>query len=215
VIRDLDETLRQLIGSGAAAGSLLATAATSFDLPDAAWQGQLSKLTINFYLYDIVENREMRTNEALLARSADGKRAARIAPPVRIDCAYCVTAWSVATVGEPVLEEHQLLSDVLLLLLRNPTIPGGVLQGSLTTQMPPYPTIIASTDAMKNHPQFWNALDQKLKPSLNYVVTLAMLLDDLPADADIVTGIVQQIDVNTEDMSRAPKQMNVASLRRR
>jgi hypothetical protein len=206
VIRDLDLTLRQLIKSAASAGSLLASADTSFDLPDSAWQGPLSKLTVNFYLYDIVENREMRTNEALLARSVDGKRAARIAPPVRIDCAYCVTAWSVAAAeSEPVLEEHQLLSDVLILLLRNPTIPSAVLQGSLTTQMPPYPTIIASTDAMKNHPQFWNALDQKLKPSLNYVVTLAVLLEDIPADADIMTGVVQEIDVNTDDMSRAPK----------
>jgi hypothetical protein len=38
--------------------------------------------------------------------------------------------------------------------------------------------VIASQDGIgKNHPQFWTALDQKLKPSLNYIVTLAMSLD--------------------------------------
>ena len=117
-------------------------------------------------------------------------------------CAYCVTAWSVATT-EPVLEEHRLLSDVLLLLLQNPTIPTSALQGSLTTQIPPYPTIIASTDAMKNHPQFWNALDQKLKPSLNYVITLAMLLESVPPDAGIQPAVVQQVDVNTDNKANA------------
>jgi hypothetical protein len=42
---------------------------------------------VNCYLYDVRENREMRTNEALTVHSADGLRAARIRPPVRIDCA--------------------------------------------------------------------------------------------------------------------------------
>jgi hypothetical protein len=201
VIQYLDATLRALLTT-APPDSLLFSAvqrsgAVAFDLPDADWQSKLSGLTVNLYLYDIVENREMRTNEPLLVRSTDGKRAARVAPPVRIDCGYCITAWSVATT-EPVLEEHQLLSDVLLLLLQTPTIPTELLQGSLTTQIPPYPTIVASTDAMKNHPQFWNALDQKLKPSLNYVVTLAMLLESAPADADL-PAVAQEVVVDTDN----------------
>jgi uncharacterized protein DUF4255 len=190
VIQDLDATLRQLLTTNAPSGSLLAGATIAFDLPDADWQAKLSGLTLNLYLYNIVENREMRTNEYLLVRSADNKRAARLAPPIRIDCAYCVTAWSLSTSG-PVLEEHQLLSDVLLLLFQNPTIPASMLQGSLTTQIPPYPTVIASTDAMKNRPEFWTALDQKLKPSLNYIVTLAMLLESIPADADLPPAVQQ------------------------
>ncbi len=120
----------------------------------------------------------MRTHEPLTVRT--GNTVARIAPPVRIDCAYCITAWSPATT-DAVLEEHDLLSQVLLVLLRNPTIPPAALVGSLVGQIPPYPTVIASVDGIvKNHPQFWTALDQKLKPSLNYIVTLAMLLDAIP-----------------------------------
>jgi hypothetical protein len=143
----------------------------------------------------------MRANEGLLVQSADKKRAMRIRPPIRIDCAYCVTAWSTAA-SEAVLEEHQLLSDVLLLLLQNETIPTGVLQGSLVTQIPPYPTVIASTDAMRNHPQFWNALDQKLKPSLNYVITLAMLLDAIPTDAALPPA-VQTVVVDADNKALA------------
>jgi hypothetical protein len=179
MIRDLDATIRQLLTASAPSGSTLAGATISFDLPDAEWRSTLSGLTVNCYLYDIHENLEMRTHEPLLVRS--GQLAARVTPPARIDCAYCITAWSPATT-DAVLEEHDLLSQVLLVLLQNPTIPAALLQGSLVGQIPPYPTVIASVDGIvKNHPQFWTALDQKLKPSLNYIVTLAMLINGVPA----------------------------------
>lgn len=178
MIKDLDATILQLLKSGALPGSALSGATISFDLPDAEWRATLSGPTVNCYLYDVHENLEMRTHEPLMTRT--GHNVTRVMPPVRIDCAYCITAWSTAAT-DAVLDEHDLLSQVLLVLLRNPTIPASVLQGSLVGQIPPYPTVIASVDGIvKNHPQFWTALDQKLKPSLNYVVTLAMLIEASP-----------------------------------
>jgi hypothetical protein len=178
MIKDLDATILQLLKMGASPGSSLFGATINFDLPDADWRATLTGPTVNCYLYDIHENLEMRTHQPLLART--GQSVARIMPPVRVDCAYCITAWSTAAT-DAVLDEHDLLSQVLLLLLRNPTIPAAVLQGSLLGQIPPYPTVIASLDGIvKNHPQFWTALDQKLKPSLNYIITLAMLLESGP-----------------------------------
>ena len=178
MIRDLDATVRKLLIAGAPVGSALAGATISFDLPDADWRAGLPPgLAVNCYLYDVHENLEMRTHEMLTRHSADGRQVTRASAPVRIDCGYCITAWSTATT-DAVLDEHDLLSQVLLVLLRHPTIPADVLQGSLVGQIPPYPTVIASVDGIvKNHPQFWTALDQKLKPSLNYIVTLAMSLD--------------------------------------
>jgi hypothetical protein len=195
MINDLDETIRQLLRQSASAGSLLANADIKFDIPDADWRLALTKLTVNCYLYDISENRDMRTYQPLRFRSADGSRIGEIAPPKRIDCAYCITAWSTSST-EPVLEEHRLLSDVLLILLRNQTLPAAILQGTLAGQIPPYPTVIASQDGVKN-PEFWKALDQRLKPSLNYVVTLAMLLDPIPADSALPPA-VQDINVQTD-----------------
>jgi hypothetical protein len=171
----------------------LAGADISFDLPDADWRGGLETLTVNCYLYDIRENLELRTREPVLQRSPDGTRATRRPPPVRIDCAYCITAWSRAT-EESVLEEHRLLSQVLLVLLRNPTIPASALQGSLVNQVPPYPTVIAAPDGVKNQPEFWGALDQQLKPSLNYVVTLAVMLDVV---SDPLPPVVDEVRVAT------------------
>lgn len=176
MIRDLDETLRAMLEQQAQAGTELDQADIVFDIPDADWRKTLLKLTVNCYLYDLRENRDLRTHEPLMARSTDGTQAKRVKPPVRIDCAYCLTAWSPAA-NESSLDEHRLLSQVLVVLLKHPTIPAAVLQGSLTDQIPPYPTVVAGFNDTKTQPDFWRALDQQLKPSLNYVVTLAVLLD--------------------------------------
>lgn len=182
MIHDLDATIGQLLTQGAPAGSALAGATISFDLPDSTWRGSLHGLTVNCYLYDIRENLALRTHEPRMVRSNDGRQVTRIAAPVRVDCAYCITAWSTATPGA-VLEEHNLLGQILLVLLKHPTIPDSMLQGALAGQIAPYPTVIASQDGVRNQPEFWTALDQKLKPSLNYIVTMAVLLDALPAAA--------------------------------
>ncbi len=190
MIRDLDDTIQALLEQKAEPGSELDQADISFDLPDAEWQAGLKTLTVNCYLYDVRENRDLRTNEPLLQRSDDGTRAVRRRAPARIDCAYCITAWSTAT-NEPVFEEHRLLSQVLMVLLKNPTIPEEALVDKLEKQIPPYPTVIAAPDGVKNQPEFWGALDQQLKPSLNYVVTLAVMLDEEPAEMPRVAEEVE------------------------
>jgi hypothetical protein len=135
-------------------------------------------------------------------RNGDGSRATRRRAPARVDCAYCLTAWSPAA-AESVLEEHRLLSQVLHIMLQNSTIPTDVLQGSLVDQIPPYPTVIASTEGVKNLPEFWAALDQQLKPSLNYVITLAFLLDESPPEADM-PPVVEQIVVGAHNLDEFP-----------
>ncbi|WAS91034.1 DUF4255 domain-containing protein [Nannocystis punicea] len=196
MILDLDNTIKELIETFAPANSELAGATVSFDLPDAGWRAQLDALTVNCYLYDIRQNMAAATNEPILVQSADQKKRARVRPPARIDCAYCITAWSPALTGA-VFEEHRLLSQLLQLFLRFPKIPDEVLQGALVEQMAPFPGIVASQEGVRNLPEFWSALDQKLKPSLNYVITLGMLPDAVPTDAEMVekpTAITVGVD---------------------
>jgi hypothetical protein len=202
MIRDLDETLRALLVQQAPPGSELAGADISFDIPDGIWRGSLDQLTVNCYLYDLRENRDLRTTEPVKQRHLQSGRAIYRPAPVRIDCAYCITAWSPAE-DQSVLDEHRLLGQVLMVLLRNRTIPSGLLQGSLTAQLAPYPTVIAATDGMKNLPEFWGALDQQLKPSLSYVVTLAAMLDAEPAPEDMFPEI-GEIRVGPFDKSELP-----------
>ncbi len=182
MIRDLDETLEALLTQGAVPGSELAQAEISFDLPDAAWRGSLQgdEATVNCYLYDVHQNAELSTHEPLIQRRSTGEEAVRRRPPARIDCAYGITAWSPADSGA-VLEEHRLLSQVLIVLLKNPTIPREVLQGGLADQIPPFPTVIAAPSGPGNHAELFSSLDHPVKPSLAYVVTLALMLDEPPA----------------------------------
>lgn len=194
MIRDLDDTLQELLKQQAPPHSELEEADIDFEIPDAEWRSNLGKLTVNCYLYDIRENRGLRTHEPLVQR--EGNRAVHRQAPVRIDCAYCITAWSPAT-AESAREEHRLLSQVLTVLIKHPSLPKAVLRGKLAEQIPPYPTVIAAPDGVKNPPEFWGALDQQLKPSLNYVVTLAVLLDEAPAEMPLE---VQQVVVETHHL---------------
>lgn len=202
MIQDLDATLSALLKHHAPVGSLLAGADVKFDLPDSKWRTKINKLTVDLYLYDVRENKELRTHEGVMRRSLDGLRAARLRPPVRVDCAYSISAWSVAQ-NDPVLEEHRLLSEVLLVLLQHPQIPPADLVGTMAGQPPPYPWIVASPDPGRDMSEFWRALDQELKPALNYVVTLGMWLDPIPADAAL-TPVVQQIVVTGANMDEKP-----------
>ena len=57
--------------------------------------------------------------------------------------------------------------------------------------------MIAAPDGVKNQPEFWGALDQQLKPSLNYVVTLAMILDEAPQE---LTRVVEEVIVEADNL---------------
>lgn len=202
MIRDLDDTIASMLKHRAPGGSELAGAEIKFDLPDSKWRQKLNKLTVNCYLYDVRENTELRTEEPVLRRSVDGTRASRLRPPIRVDCGYSITAWSVSNT-DPVLEEHRVLSQTLLVLLQNRRIPQADLKGSMVNQPPPYPWVVAAPNAHENMPEFWRALDQELKPSLNYVVTLAMWLDPVPVDAAL-TPVVQAITVAAANLEEQP-----------
>lgn len=202
MIRDLDATLSALLRNHAVPGSELAGADIRFDLPDSKWRARVNTLTVDCYLYDVRENRELRTYEGVLKRSADGLRAARLRPPVRVDCAYSISAWSVSQ-HDPVLEEHRLLSQVLGVLLRFPEIPVADRVGLMTQQPAPYPTVVASPDPGRDMAEFWRALDQELKPALNYVVTLGMWLDPIPADAALAP-LVQSVTVKVANLDEKP-----------
>ena len=172
MIHDLDATIKALLTRLAPKGSMLEGAKIEFDIPDAAWRAERLKPTVNCYLYDIHENRQLKVDEPIVARDAKGNPLSWQMAPRMVDCTYCITAWSMAK-HDAALEEHQLLGELLQVFLRLRTISKDDLQGALKSQRPPLPTILASQEGVKNQAEFWHALDQRLKPSLNYVVTLA------------------------------------------
>ena len=123
MITDLDETIKQLLITKGAIDPVEVD--INFDTPDREWSAAISKPTINFYLYDIRENHELRGTEWKISKDLNGI-ATRKKTPSRIDLAYLITVWTSDT-GD----EHRLLWHILLTMFRYPTLPDEVLSGQL------------------------------------------------------------------------------------
>ncbi|MCP3999125.1 MAG: DUF4255 domain-containing protein [bacterium] len=179
MIHDLDSTLRQLLTRELPATLVGEQATTpvaiSFATPDDQFPASaVNPPAIDLFLYDVRENRDLRSNEWQVARQSDGT-AIRKRPPVRVDCSYLVTAWASDGSPDPAEDEHLILGEVMRVLLRHPTIPEAALQGSLAGQEPPLlPTISLRDGRLQSVGEFWQALGGKPKAALNYTVTIGV-----------------------------------------
>ncbi len=169
MISDLDETLKKLLIEK---GKLdPAEIDMSFEMPDREWSASISKPTINLYLYDMHENHDLRNIEWSVTH--ENGMATRKKPAIRIDVSYLITVWT-----NDMVDQHRLLGHLLATLLYYPELPEELLQGSLKGVEWPLRTLTAQPDGvLRNAADFWTALDNQLKPSINYVVTIPLDLD--------------------------------------
>ena len=167
MIADLDETLRQLLIAEIPVKN--GEVEISFDQPKREWSGRLSRPSINLFLYDVRENNVLRQHQwERLPDNGDG-RAHLKRSPFRVDCFYMLTIWA----AEPD-DEHRLLTRAMLALFRFPILPEDCLVGSLKS--PPFEiqARLAAHDRLTNPAEVWSSLDNELRPSVSYVVTLAL-----------------------------------------
>ncbi len=179
MIDDLSKTLCAILTHPALPPEL-AAAQILFDRPSETFNPQ--QTTVNLFLYDIRENTELRSNELEFVRK--NGEIATYQPPLRLACSYLVTAWPVGGV-ELTLQEHRLLSQVLLEFAKFTTIPAKFLHGELKAQKWPLP-IATLVDPQRNLSEFWTALGNRLRPSLSVTATIAMDVT-APQIAKIVT----------------------------
>src|SRR5580704_1303142 len=138
MIDDLDKTVEVLLKRELSPG-LVGQVAISFAAPDSDFPPTSVTLpAIDLFLYDVRENTELRNTQWNTERQLNGT-AVRKRAPVRVDCSYLITAWSSESSNTRALDEHRLLSETMRALLRHPTIPEVLLQGSLRGQEPPLP----------------------------------------------------------------------------
>ena len=149
----------------------------SFAVPDRDFTPVSAvRSTLNCYLYDIREQRDLRDPVPRMRREPGGGFV-RETSPSRITLSYCITAWSPAGVTPAIaqhLDEHNLLGAVLRALLRNPELPTAALKGALAGQPVPVPTLVARPDAARDVGDFWNAIGGKLRPSVELAVTISL-----------------------------------------
>jgi Pvc16 N-terminal domain/Carboxypeptidase regulatory-like domain len=177
---ELDATLALLLNDSAMPAALaeLLNAEVSFITPDKNFPPALTRSTVNLFLYEVKENRELRDPTPILEQV--GGSVIRRRPPLRVDCSYIVTTWSNSTDAVRVVEEHQLLAQALLWLSRFPSIPEKYLpadwQDTTKQSYQPYPLqmFTAQMDPNKNAGEFWDALAISPRPAFYLTVTIAM-----------------------------------------
>ncbi len=196
MINHLDETLRKLL---LARGNFAPDSiGVSFDQPTGDWAAGLTRPTINFYLYDIRENTELRSQEWIVERNTDGQVNKRLAP-WRYDLSYLITIWT----QNQVEDEHAILWRVLGALASVPTLPEELLEPELASQ--PYPILTRTAQpsrAIENLPDLWGVMENQLRPSLNFVVTLAMERSVVFTSPWVATAQIGVRDTTEGDGSR-------------
>jgi hypothetical protein len=170
MITELDETIKQILMKQAALEP--SEVDIAFNTPNREWSASLAKPTVNLYLYDIRENHELRGTEWIIEKNGNNTATKR-KNAKRINLSYLVTVWA-----NNIEDQHRLLWRVLSALIRYPTIPPDLLSGQLAKQDYPVISHAAQPDGLFSNPaDFWAALDNEIKPSFNYVVTLPLDLD--------------------------------------
>ena len=199
MINDLSRTLKYLLTTVPTREPemfpLLKGKEVEFARPDKDFKPK-AQGSVCLFLYDIRENRELRSNEPLRVNRNGQSRIGP--PPTRVVCSYLITAWPAEAVGGDDLSllEHQLLSEVLQLLSRYPTIPTSALQGKLAKpeQPLPLPMITAQAEGLNNISEFWTAIGSNLRPSLNVKATISMQAFEPEAEAKPVVERILRED---------------------
>src|SRR3954453_14536948 len=166
MLADLDETLRGML-RGELERHGFEGVDIAFDAPSRDWSGQLSKPTVNLFLYDLREAEQLRPAEGTRikrdGRTFDGR------PPMVMECSYAVTAWTQA-----VEDEHRLLSQVLAIFYAIPEIPQDKLNGRLANGSQTWPIKGRIGQGKGEKSDFWTAVGGQYKVSLDYVVRLSV-----------------------------------------
>lgn len=166
MLTHLDESMKQLLTRDLAIAN--GEVEVSFDPPKRDWAAGRVKPTLNLYLYDLVENAELRRSDWVVERDGNGQ-ATKHQPPKRVDATYMVTAWAGAAE-----DEHRLLWRALAVLLRYPTLPRDVLQGDLAQAQEPLTTAVLGREDVPNPGDLWTALGNDLRPAVHYRVILPL-----------------------------------------
>jgi hypothetical protein len=184
MLSELDDTIRRLL---TVEGQLDPSEVdVSFDIPNRDWSKGISKPTINCYLFDIREHRDLRHGGTTMDVTPT-KGVVRRRLPMFVGLTYLITAWTRA-----VEDEHRLLFHALNTLMRFGVIPNQHVQGSLKQHELPIHTQIAQPDGVLKSPgEFWTALENHLKPSINYLVFLALDFDRLAVGPPVLSSTIR------------------------
>jgi hypothetical protein len=134
----------------------------SFDPPASTWSAQLSRITVNLFLYEVSRSAQPGLPQGRRV-DGDGRVERRVQLPM-IQLSYLVSAWA----GSP-RDEHQLLSDVLYAFLVSPTIAPEHLRSDLASSV----QLALITDERNRPRDLWSTLGSTPKGAFTVTATVA------------------------------------------
>jgi hypothetical protein len=152
----LEKVLRESLPLPADVGDI------SFDPPASTWSAQLSRLTVNLFLYEV--SRSTQPGQSPARRQDGTGRIERRVPLPMIELAYMVSAWAGSS-----RDEHQLLSDVLYTFLTTPIIAPSVVDGRLASNV----QLAMAVDERNRPRDLWSTLGSTPKGAFTITATVA------------------------------------------
>ena len=165
----------------------------AFDAPLRAWVDARTRPTLNFFLFDIRENTELRKSSPETLR-ANGRGIQRV-PPRRFDLCYLVSALTTA-----VDDEHLLIWRTLGVLLKHAVFPTELLPDSIRAFGLPVTGKIAEPDDTPRPLDVWAAFENPPRSSLVYVVTVPLDLEQATSAPLVLTRTARFARATTPDV---------------
>jgi hypothetical protein len=137
----------------------------TFEAPTRERIDRLTKPTINLFLYDLLENTELR--QSSFQNTKQNGRIERRMLLRRFDLRYMVSALTTS-----IEDEHELLWRALLTLVQHPALPAELLSEELRSLEPRPVTRMAQMAEGQNQFSIWTALGVSPHPAVYYVVTV-------------------------------------------
>lgn len=158
-IRNVDEGLEKLIRARLPLPEEVGD--VSFDPPSKNWSAQLSRLTVNLFLFHV--DRSAQPARAPQVRVDGDGRAQRRSPQPMIELGYLVSAWA----GSP-RDEHQLLGDVVSLLAGVSALPAEDAPTRDSSVL-----LSLGTGELQRAREIWQGIGGDLKASVHLTATVA------------------------------------------
>ncbi len=134
----------------------------SFDPPTATWSAQLTRITVNLFLYD-VQRSSQPPQPVAQKLNENGTRALFRRGQPMVQLAYLVSAWA----GSP-RDEHQLLGDIASLVVGLDALPADVVPDDVRS------SVQLTTGDDRNAPrELWSSIGGQLRASLLLRATVA------------------------------------------
>lgn len=141
----------------------------SFDPPSGTWSAQLSRITVNLFLFGV--GRSAQPPRPAADQVVNGVRMRRPQLPM-VELHYLVSAWA-----GTVRDEHQLTGELLSLFIQNQVVP----QQHLQTELMSVVQLAVAPHDNNRAKDVWSTVGGTIKPSFEVIATTA--IDSIPLEA--------------------------------